>query len=226
MRRKVFGIGFHKTGTTSLAKALVHLGYRVTGPNRLPEAVRRNFARGLGNVTIDKHVREMVFDLADKFDAFQDNPWPVLYKELDEKFPASKFILTVRPTQDWIRSVVNQFNDEETPMRQWIYGVARPKGNEDVYISRYERHNREVMEHFKDRPHQLLILDITAGEGWEKLCPFLGKPIPATPFPYANTAPEVKRDEKRNKSCLWRTYFKVIRRVKGLIMGSRTAVRS
>jgi 3'(2'), 5'-bisphosphate nucleotidase len=32
----------------------------------------------------------------------------------------------------------------------------------------------------------LLVLDITAGEGWEKLCPFLGKPIPDIPFPKAN----------------------------------------
>src|SRR5215472_9937783 len=33
MKTKVFGIGFHKTATTSLAKALSYLGYRVTGPN-------------------------------------------------------------------------------------------------------------------------------------------------------------------------------------------------
>jgi len=33
MQTKVFGIGFHKTATTSLAKALSYLGYRVTGPN-------------------------------------------------------------------------------------------------------------------------------------------------------------------------------------------------
>ena len=32
MKTKVFGIGFHKTATTSLAKALSYLGYRVTGP--------------------------------------------------------------------------------------------------------------------------------------------------------------------------------------------------
>ena len=30
---KIFGIGFHKTGTTSLAQALKMLGFSVTGPN-------------------------------------------------------------------------------------------------------------------------------------------------------------------------------------------------
>ena len=53
---------------------------------------------------------------------------------------------------------VIHFGDEETPMREWIYGVGRPKGNEDIYIARYERHNREVMEYFKHRSEQLLVL--------------------------------------------------------------------
>ncbi len=28
----------------------------------------------------------MGFELVDQFDAFQDNLWPIIYKELDEKF--------------------------------------------------------------------------------------------------------------------------------------------
>lgn len=70
------------------------------------------------------------------------------------------------------------------------YGVGRPKGNEDIYIARYERHNREVMEYFKDRSEQLLVLNITAGEGWTKLCPFLNEQIPSISFPCANIASE------------------------------------
>lgn len=202
---KVFGIGFHKTATTSLAKALTHLGYRVTGPN------------WVDNPNIAQEVYEMAFDLANRFDAFQDNPWPILYKELDRKFPGSKFILTLRPSDEWARSVANHFNEKETPMREWIYGIGGPKGNESVYIARYERHNREVMEYFRDRSEQLLVLNITAGEGWTKLCPFLDKPIPAIPFPRANTAAVREKSDKRNKSWLWRTYFKIRRRTSRLI---------
>jgi hypothetical protein len=208
MKTKVFGIGFHKTATTSLAQALAYLGYRVTGPN------------WVDNPNIAGEVDELAFDLANRFDAFQDNPWPILYKELDQKFPGSKFILTLRPSNDWIRSVVNHFKEDETPMREWIYGVGRPKGNEDIYVRRYERHNREVMEYFKDRPQQLLVLNITAGEGWTKLCPFLGETAPAIPFPCANTAPQRKKMDKRDKSWLWRTYFKFRRRAKRLTANS------
>lgn len=33
MKIKMFGIGFYKTGTKSLAEVLKRLGYPVTGPN-------------------------------------------------------------------------------------------------------------------------------------------------------------------------------------------------
>ena len=73
-------------------------------------------------------------------------------------------------------------------MRRWIYGVGQPRGNEQVFRDRYERHNADVREHFRDRTDQLIEIDITRGEGWEKLCPFLSMPIPGTPFPHANPA--------------------------------------
>ncbi len=174
--RKVFGIGFHKTGTKSLAAALQHLGYRVTGPN------------GVDNPNISRDVYKMAFGLADMYDAFQDNPWPILYKELDEKYPDSRFILTLRPTEQWIRSLVQHFGTVRTPMREWIYGAGCPQGNEDVYISRYEGHNREVLEYFRDRPDDLLVFRLTEGDGWEKLCTFLGKEIPTVDFPHVNQA--------------------------------------
>jgi hypothetical protein len=205
MKTKVFGIGFHKTGTTSLAKALSILGYRVTGPN------------GVGDPDIAKNVYAMAFDLVDKFDAFQDNPWPILYRELDNKFPASKFVLTIRPTMAWIKSIENHFGEENTPMRRWIYGVGHPRGNEGIYIDRYERHNREVVEYFNGRANDFMILDITRGEGWEKLCPFLDIPIPSVPFPCANTASIREVERKRENSWAWRTYAKVERRAKSLL---------
>jgi hypothetical protein len=82
--RKVFCIGFHKTGTTSLNVALQTLGYQVTGPN------------GYNDPKIQKRVLALAHSLVKKYDAFQDNPWPIIYKEMDHAYPGSKFILTVR----------------------------------------------------------------------------------------------------------------------------------
>ena len=68
---KVFCIGFHKTGTKSLARALEILGYRVTGPN------------GTRDPRIAERALPMALDIAARFDAFNDNPWPILFRELD-----------------------------------------------------------------------------------------------------------------------------------------------
>ena len=174
MKSKVFCIGFHKTGTSSMASALKQLGYKVTGPD------------GVNDPDIEKNAITMAFNLAKHFDAFQDNPWPILFKELDAEFPDSKFILTLRSTDSWMKSQLNHFGVKETPMRQWIYGVGCPEGNEDIYLARFKHHNEEVVEYFKDRPSDLLILDLPRGDGWEMLCPFLGVDIPAKPFPHTN----------------------------------------
>jgi hypothetical protein len=44
----------------------------------------------------------------------------------------------------------------------------------------------EIKEYFKDRPDDLLVMNICAGEGWEILCPFLDCGIPKIPFPHKN----------------------------------------
>jgi len=175
---KVFGIGFHKTGTTSLAAALRQLGYSVTGPNfiRCP--------------SLDRDVLRLAFAVAEQFDAFQDNPWPVIFRELDERFPGSKFILTLRSSESWIASQVRHFGRQETPMRKWIYGVGCPIGNEATYIERFERHNADVKAHFRERDRDLLVMEFSKGDGWAKLCPFLGKDVPTIPFPHLNQARE------------------------------------
>ena len=195
MKKKVFGIGFHKTATSSLAKALRELGYRVTGPN------------GVNNENIAKEVFDLAYGLVSKHDAFQDNPWPIIYRELDQKYPNSKFILTIRPSEVWIKSVVRHFGHEITPMREWIYGIGYPKDNEDIYLSAYKRHNKEVQEYFTNRPNDFLVMKITEGDGWDKLCPFLGERIPQTAFPHANEAKDREKLEKKKKKIFWRNYY-------------------
>ncbi|TWT78412.1 hypothetical protein Pla123a_12030 [Posidoniimonas polymericola] len=199
MHPKVFCIGFHKTGTSSLGVALGRLGYRVTGPN------------GVHDPRIAENVHAMCYDLVEQFDAFQDNPWPIIYKDLDMRFPASKFILTIRRPEAWIRSQVKHFGRDVTPMRQWIYGVGCPEGNEPVYTKRFQDHNDEVIEYFKDRPHDLLVLDLAEGDGWEKLCPFLGARIPRKAFPHANKA--------RDREGLSATLLSPARKFKTLLNG-------
>lgn len=174
MKPKVFCVGFHKTGTKSLARALRVLDYRVTGPNwtNEPDIATTALARACA--------------IVDAFDAFQDNPWPVLFRELDARYPGSKFILTIRPADRWLDSVRRYFAGGSSPMREWIYGSGTPVGHESAYALRYARHNEDVRTHFRDRPDALLVLDIEQEGAWAALCRFLGHAMPDVPFPRVN----------------------------------------
>lgn len=198
---KVFGIGFHKTGTSSLGKALAILGYRVGGVTRQKDPDIADKVLDVAWGTIDSQ----------RYDAFQDNPWPILFKEIDARYPGSKFVLTVRPTDKWIASQVRHFGTRTTPMREWIYGVGCPSGNEDVYIARYERHNAEVREHFKDRPQDMIEMQFERGDGWEKLCSLLDAPVPDQPWPHANAATARER-RKKGLPGVWKRVRERLRR--------------
>lgn len=207
---KVFCIGFHKTGTTSLKMALRILGYRVTGPN------------GRRDKSIGENVEALARRIVPKFDAFQDNPWPIIYRFLDKEYPGSRFILSIRPTDKWIASVTDHFAKGRPPMREWIYGpgMANPIGNEAVYVERYERHNREVLEYFKERSRDLLVFDLAAGDGWLKLCAFLGLPVPEDlPFPWRNSK---ESREKRTAKHGPRSEIRKARRAQKLADGAST----
>ncbi len=173
-KKKVIGVGFHKTGTTTLDSALQTLGYKVLG-------VRKDLASKL----LDNDI-ERVLKKTESYDAFQDNPWPLLYKELDKKYPNSKFVLTIRDENKWINSVVNHFGNNNTDMRRWIYGIGHPKGNEEIYLKRYKNHNRDVLKYFSERKEDLLVVEWEKGDKWKELCDFLDEPVPEEAFPHAN----------------------------------------
>ena len=174
-RQKVFGIGFHKTGTKSLRKALERLGYKVCGPV------------GARDPNIANSAIEFALEYANKFDAVQDNPFPPLFRELDAAFPGSKFILTTEDPDIWIARTVRYFGATQSPMREWVYGKGSPVGNESLYRDRFVRHNKEVLDHFAKRPDDLLVWPLTNEPSWERLCEFLDLDVPErTPFPHEN----------------------------------------
>ena len=44
-------------------------------------------------------------------------------------------------------------------------------------LKRYLQHNRNVYDAVPS--DRLLVMDIAGGDGWEKLCPFIGRPVPS-----------------------------------------------
>lgn len=192
---KIICVGYMKTGTSSLRIALRELGYKVEGNNHelLYPILSGNFNRVLSFIS--------------QVDAVADNPWPKIYKELDKNIPGCKFILTAREEESWFKSVSNHIGELRNPMHEWLYGKGNgvPKYSMEAVLKNYRDHIAEVKNYFKNRPDDFLILDFANGDGWEKLCPFLGKPIPATPFPHAN------KSEARTVRTF---YFKLKRKLK------------
>lgn len=182
-REKVFVVGFHKTGTTSLAKALLVLGYRVCG-----------FVNPVAGIHYGKNTKEELFEstykpLLDRYDVFEDTLWFLFYKELAEMYPKAKFILTVRPPNKWYNSALKHFGGFERHSFHWVYdGKGDPTGNKDLYLEKYNAHNRDVVEYFKSINRELLVMRMPEDFNWDVLCTFLNCPKPFGSFPHANSA--------------------------------------
>ena len=176
---KIFCIGFHKTGSNSLGAALAQLGYRVSGAVGF-DWTAEDLAYGGA-----KHCIETM----EEFDAAKDMPWPHFFRQLDEAYPGSKFILTLRDADAWFQSLESHFGHKATELNAFAYGrdCARARGHKDHWVRVYIKHIADVREYFQARPGDLLEMNLPDGDSWEKLCPFLDKTAPTTPFPIKNT---------------------------------------
>jgi len=111
---KVFVIGFQKTGITSLKEALKVLGYRVHGGDQ-------QLMRFKDKTALHDNIRAKLLS----WDALQDMPWPLFYQDLFVLYHEAKFLLTLRNTDKWIRSVVRYFASIRVPLQEKIYGEPK-----------------------------------------------------------------------------------------------------
>ena len=125
-----------------------------------------------------------------EFDGFTD-----LYAIIDHftlfdlQYPNAKFVLTTRENGSWVQSVKNQIAlRHDTPYYHYWYFQ-----NELQWVARKEMHENIVKEYFAGQPDKLLVLDMTKGEGYAQLCPFLGLDVLDKPFPHKNISTENSR---------------------------------
>jgi hypothetical protein len=179
-RAKIFGIGWAKTGTTTLGRCFEILGYNHQSQNLslVPKIVRGDFAKTLR--------------IAASKESFEDWPWPLVYREMDAAFPGSRFVLTTRAPQRWLASYRAMLAAENPPtpevraIRYQLFGLNPETASDEELVARFLAHNGEVLNYFKDRPGDLLVVDWESGDSWEKLCQFLHTPVPNDSFPHLN----------------------------------------
>lgn len=168
---KIFGIGISKTGFHSLTQAMEDLGYKA---KRYPES----------------------YEDIETYDFLCDSFIFTRYKELDKKYPGSKFILTTREEESWLNSIVThlvrkpieELSEYRQEMRVEAWGSIFPS-REDLRQA-YRDHYTGVEDYFRGRDKDILVMEIVSGDGWDKLCPFLGKSELDKPFPKLNVTPK------------------------------------
>ncbi len=199
---RIFCIGLNKTGTNSLHAAFLALGipsvHWQCAEGNIKDIIEANHASG-----------RPLLDGLEHYVAISDWTKPhtaKLFRVLDEQYPGSRFILNTRDIESWLDSRekhVRRLPDlehlrAEHPDSSW-YRIDRAAWRRD-----YEAHHAAVEAHFADRPDDLLVMNVGAGDGWEKLCPFLGLPEPARPFPVKNVAPDRRGGLRRRLARLIR----------------------
>jgi len=166
---KIFCIGLSRTATTSFCDVL------------------------RPRINIKHYPNQMELYFA-PFDGAADIPVVAEYKVLDRMFPNCKFVYTVREIEDWVSSVVPYFeekkdrtlSDYQAGIRMKVFGALFP--NEDQARKAYIRHHQDVLNYFKGREGDILILDIIGGDKPEKLFNFLGIKNPPKEFPKSNVS--------------------------------------
>jgi hypothetical protein len=191
----VIGAGFGRTGTLSLKVALEQLGF---GPcmHMVPllqdpetSALIRKAAEG----DVDS------LDVAlQGYRATVDWPMTYFWRELVDRYPAAKVILTVRDPGKWYESAhktiyaaanvgrgAGMMDPDVMGMVDatvWDGTFDGRFADREAAIRRFLEHNARVRREIP--ADRLLVFEVA--QGWEPLCSFLGVPVPETPFPRLN----------------------------------------
>ena len=198
MNKKIIGIGFNKTGTTTLREIFNILNIKPYCP------IDRKLSEYYYNGEENK-----IYDYAKKYKCFADYPWffPDVYKKMDKYYKESQFILTIRKEEKWFDSIVRFYGNSTSifkgniktgqkgvnkdAMQKYhlqMFGNDAPTITEakEKYIKVYNNHNDNIKKYFKNKKNKLLIMDFEEGDGWEKICDFLECTIPNISFPHKN----------------------------------------
>lgn len=155
---KIFGIGLSRTGTRSCWQLMKTLGFKSI---HLPVSMQQIELFSFANETT----------VAARFE------------ELGRLYPNSKFIYTTRDREEWVASCLIWFKEKSLQRwfhdlpsdraRHWVSDSVRILYGRDCHkmaeISReelrvaYARHERRVLNYFRQRPDDLLTVDVTDG---------------------------------------------------------------
>jgi hypothetical protein len=197
---EVIGAGFGRTGTASLKRALDMLGF---GPcHHMSEVLKRPETAAGWTLALRGDI-DVLPDLVSGYRATLDFPSCLLWRELADRYPEAKVVLTVRDPARWYRSARDTILSQDRKTRVDRLAAAGGAGlvealaplsaamaargfrrdlDEPSTIAVFLRHNESVRAGVEDG--RLLVYEVE--RGWAPLCDFLGVAVPSAPFPRGN----------------------------------------
>jgi hypothetical protein len=201
---KLIGAGLPRTATLTQKVALEMLGigpaYHMVDVLRDLPRLRQWEAALDGNPDWDA--------IFAGYESTVDWPGSYYYRELKERYPDAKILLSVRSGESWAKSMIATISSflygdslmhhlsmaracidplwrDYSPMmkRMWRESGLIPEGcafDADVLARQMERYNAQVQDDFDD------VLVWTPGDGWGPICELLDVPVPDAPFPHMN----------------------------------------
>ena len=195
MPLQLIGAGLGRTGTLSLKVALEMLGL---GPcyhmiEVMAHSQRPNDWIQAANGQLDW---DAVFD---GYGSTVDYPGCTFWRELAQRYPTAKVLLSVRDANEWFDST--QATIFSPQMRQQlsrspvapffdkaVWGAYGDRIHDrEFMVGEFERHAAEVQ---RSIPKERLLV-YRLGDGWKPLCDFLGVAVPDAPFPRTNSRDEL-----------------------------------
>ena len=199
---QVIGVGFGRTGTLSLKRALELLGV-----GRCYHFIEMTRSGHVGRwLRVARGEAPDWTSLFSGYGATTDWPAAHYYRELAAAFPDARFVLTVRDAGSWYRSMATTLERLRELVPAWVPGLRGFAeltdriiwngtfdgrfADRDHAIACFEAHSAAVCATLP--PARLLVFDVR--EGWPPLCAFLDLAAPPdTPFPHVNDARAVRR---------------------------------
>jgi hypothetical protein len=193
MALKIVGSGLGRTGTLSMKHALEQLGF---GPCHHmievfghPDSVPLWIAASQGRAEWD-----LIFQ---DFSSMVDYPGCRYWRELADYYPDARVLHTVRDPDAWFESTQATIFAPDSlaanappPMNEFFRSFLADFGgrlHDRAFMTDYfRRHTAEVQRTIA--PERLLIYEV--GEGWERLCAFLGVSVPDASYPSENSRAE------------------------------------
>lgn len=167
---KIFVIGFNKCGTRTL-----HHFFQKNDVKSVHWMVdNMNICQIIyQNKKSDKKLLNNIDNFTVYTDMEKKTPSKMLYafylfKELDEQYPNSKFILNTRDINKWLISRTKHLKGKYIKISKRQHKVTTNEEMYKIWKDEWYSHHINVIEYFIDRPNDLLIFNIEE-EGPEKI---------------------------------------------------------